>query len=435
MNKDALRYIKGYDPTQDLDGVYYCDAEGNPGKEVECTLPTKYRLLWFQQYLAEQGVPGYVDDSEIVYDEASQTLLAKATVYIDGKVAGRSCAGMFYTPAVAAQDMAVVQSLATHAVGRALSNAGFGTADCVEGNTVAVDVASIRQGAIRACGYEPVRNMVKGEDETPPYLPVMRQVQWFNRYLAEKRMEGYIDNSHVVYDPVAKLFTVTCTVYLNGAVVGRSSASRPFDPKAMSLYDETPVHRAGTAAMRRALANAGFGLVSVLSVDEESIPCDSGVRVVRDQMGDHVRPVYRRAIPGVNAPRKPDLPERQQPEATAEPEPPKKERKKPGRKPKAVTESEPQAIAEEPVTEPQQEPTTAEPESAPQTGFIPPTEPLMDKAEALRYVIPIGEFNGKTVGEALGMGRGPSLLAFYASDKFNNPKYEEFKRAVISALK
>lgn len=437
MNKNALRHVSTYDPAADLSDVLYYSEDGKPG-EPEKFLETKFRLLWFQHYLYERSLTGYIDDGVISYVAAAKCLIAKATVYINGNIVGRSCAGMFYSPAVAAQDPNAAQALETQAMGRALANAGFSTAECVDNCNAPFAGATVQLPYRRSqgCSFNVSENLTTLPERNGteiPYLATARQVQWFNRYLADMGLKGFLDNSEVSYDPDAKLFTVTAYVYIDGVLVGRSSASRAFDPETPGLYDEAPVSRAGTAALGRALTNAGFGICATALVDEP-IPCDSGVKVSRDELGDHVRPVYQRAIPGVNTPRQPSLPPRE--DATPAPEPAASaEAAAPAEKPDEPTEK-PKRRGRPPKEKPKDAEETTVPlangKKEGVSGFQ--TVPLapMPKDEALAFVIPVGTFKDRTVGDVI-QEHGVGVLSYYASDRFINPEYTDLKRAVIAA--
>lgn len=421
--KNCRRNVRGYDPASDLADVVYYNKEGKPEGEPQKFLETKFRLKWFHHYLKERKLHGMVDDSDISFLPDASILLTKATVYIDGKVAGRSCSGEYFSDWIAATAPRIAQNAETSALGRALANAGFSTAACVDMPTTISLEASASQSGYRSCEYDPlsVLTAIGAKDGTTaqvPYLKPLFQVEWFQQYLEEKGLDGYLDNSDVRYDPDAKLFTVTATVYIEDKVVGRSSASSRFDPKAPNAAEngECPVRNLGTVALGRALTNAGFDvtIASLDCIDEK--PCDGGIKVSKDAAtGERVIPVYQYAVGGINAPRKPSLPPREaQSEDGQPPDTPAKPKGRPGRKPKAKPgETTPGKKQDELVHE---------------------TE-AADKTFALAYEIPVGKYRGKTIAEMKEMPMGMEMLEFYASDRFNNPKFTDFKKAVIAALK
>lgn len=435
MQEKAYRQVNGYEPANDLIDVMYTDAKtgdlGDPCKFLQ----TKYRLLWFHRYLEENNLSGFVDDSELYYDEVAQALIAKATVYIDGEVVGRACAGAFYNQLVAqdAKARTIGANVGTQAKGRALAVAGFSTQECYRcglSNDLEAHVAKVQSSGLRECDFH-VRDFIVVREDGKPYLPASIRMQWFNRYLAYTRKSGYIDSSDVSYDPKAKLFLCTARVYIDGKLVGISAASRAFDPAAPNIYGEVPVVEASRAAMIRALENAGFD-VAGQAVLCEDVPCDGGVRISRDEMGTHVYRVYQQAIEGINVPRTPKLPPMENPAPSPVVPTPSASAgdeiaptpKKRGRKPKAKTEDE--------QIQPQSQPSAQEP--AP-SFEVPASVAQVDLDTAKNFVVPVGSYQGMTLGDVMADEQGAKSMKFYASERFTNPAYAAFKQAVQALLK
>ena len=433
-----VRNCMGYNPAEDLIEVAY---EGQESKEL--FLKVQNRVLWFHQYLMERGLPGVIDDSETWYIPGAKLLLAKAEVSINGQVVGRACAGTYYSPEIGAQDPTICQTVATQAKGRALANAGFGTADCVEQPKAEDFPFPYKASSIRQCGYNPRPDMMllPGENGTQtPYLGVKYRVRWFNTYVAETCLvsagSSYIDDSEVWYDETTRLLNARAKVYMNGKVAGSSCASIPYDPNVPSMVDNGVVMRVCTQAKGRALANAGFGVVaSALEDGREPAPCDSGVKITAGPDGKPaVKPLYQSAAQ--------PAPETAKDGANAQPAEAPDEEVKRGRgrrstkkaqaeeaepKPAAKTTDDPVApAAVETVPAPQPETAqTAQPQAA-------PSLPPMPVEEALAYVMPMGGFKGLTLGEV--WGKDQKIVRFYASDKFTNARYTDLKRAAIAVV-
>lgn len=435
INKDYLpaRHVPGYDPAADLVDVQYYDEAGKGTDNTEKLLEPRFRLLWFQRYLAEFGASGLVDDSDVYLVPEAKTVIAKAAISINGKCVAKACAGTMHTTA----DPTIWPAVATQAKGRALAYAGFGTVDAYrpQGTPKA---ASFQESKLRDCDYDPAKDIIglpdKDGNPTDAYLNVQYRVHWFNQWLDKVRLTGCIDGSDIRYDPIAKMFVATARVYIDDELVAVSSAARPFDPD--TAITEPPVLMVATAAVGRALANAGFGITSNGMDDGRKgneVPCDAGVKVAPSEVGPEVRPVYQKVYEGAGMPRTPSLPPRETPAD----QPVAPTRKKPGRKPKAVQEaaeaSPVTTITEQTAREPSEVP-VEDKEPVCQADGITAGLPPMPREEALRFVMPVGENKGKTLGEILGMANGPRSLHFYASDKFTNPKYVDLARAAKAVI-
>lgn len=110
----------------------YCieidSMRGDDSKQMY--LEVKFRVLWFLTYCAENGLTGVIDESRIVYIPETKMFQATATVSINGEVVGTGIAGKSYVYDDDRCSQTVIQDVATTAKGRALANAGFGTAMC-----------------------------------------------------------------------------------------------------------------------------------------------------------------------------------------------------------------------------------------------------------------------------------------------------------------
>lgn len=112
-----------YKPEKDMIIVRSYDGQDQKYLEV------KYRVQWFHQYCEENGIVGFIDDSDIRFMPEAGLLLATAIVYMDEKVAGKSIAGAHLDSLDPLRASTIVQTIATQAKGRALANAGFGSAN------------------------------------------------------------------------------------------------------------------------------------------------------------------------------------------------------------------------------------------------------------------------------------------------------------------
>ena len=452
MNKNAARNCVGYDPAEDLIEVTYDGQE-----EKELFLKVQSRMLWFHQYLGEHKAFGTVDDSEVAYLPNAKLLLVKAAVRINGETVGRACAGEYYDASIGAQDPTICQTIATQAKGRALANAGFGTADCFERQKAEDFPYPYKASSIRKCGYDPRPDLMMLADTDgvqTPYLGVKYRVQWFNKYIIETERNArlgnsYIDDSEVWYDEAARLLMARAKVFIDGKVVGSSCASIPYDPNLPSASGI--VARVCTQAKGRALANAGFGVAaSALEDGRSSVPCDSGIRVTRAPDGTaQTKPLYQSAPQAVNtapATNSTSAPGTNAPAESAPPPAPAPKRGR-GRK-KAALEPAPQPSPAEaspdeacPAVEPntpapaQGEPAnTTEPTAAPAAPAVdaePALEPMPIK-EALAFIMPLGAYKGSTMGEV--WGKEQKIIRFYASPKFKNSRYIDIKRAALAIV-
>ncbi len=86
------------------------------------------RVLWFQMYCAENGVKGLIDDSNIEYIPQLKMFRATCIITMNGEIVGKSSGSCVY----AEDKLKALECAATSAKGRALANAGFGTAMCYQ---------------------------------------------------------------------------------------------------------------------------------------------------------------------------------------------------------------------------------------------------------------------------------------------------------------
>lgn len=131
MSNQAEKYTgtkncKGFNPNSNL-----IDIQGLDGNEQKY-LEVKYRVEWFNRYCEENGISGFIDESEIAYNEQCRMFIAICKVYMDDKLIATGIGGKVLDGDIIEKNR-VIQSVATVAKGRALANAGFGTAMCSAG--------------------------------------------------------------------------------------------------------------------------------------------------------------------------------------------------------------------------------------------------------------------------------------------------------------
>lgn len=434
MDQKVLRAVSSYDPSKAIKNFI--------GGDNRKYLPLEAGMAWFHHYLMERNIDGLIDDSELEVLQGTKLLIGRASIYLNGELVGKSCSGAAIDES-RPDIMTIGQSIASTAKWRALENAGFGFEDAIERSVILQpqdDAAAeeAKMNDIRACSYDPIPDMtfITEEGKQPnPYLEVGYRVRWFHQWLRDNRATGYIDDSDVRYYPEIKMLMAKAYVYINGKLVGTSCATKPFDPD--EKYDINPISYACTQAKGRALNNAGFGIQSMNREDklgetplwnvinDGTAPIPGIPPLVKGSTP--AQPAAQTApVPPVAPPPAPQTPPPAAPvsgEGEGDPGEPgeKPEKKRGGRKPKGTKST------EKPADEPMTDPAPEQPQA--------PALPEMPRAEALAFIVPVGpeSIKGKTVGEVLGFNR--NFLTYYASDKFVNAKYTDFKRAAIAALK
>ncbi len=132
-------------------------------------------------------------------------------------------------------------------------------------------------GQVRQCKIQPDTLLTQesnSDGTVVSYLPYQAKALWFGIWCVEVGKTGWIDDSDVTIQPVSDsvaMATVKATVYINDQVAGRAVGSKAFflnDVAGISAV----VQAAGTVAKSRALANAGFGVVSSSKPEEPPIP-------------------------------------------------------------------------------------------------------------------------------------------------------------------
>lgn len=141
---------------------------------------------------------------------------------------------------------------------------------------------------VRECkGFNPQEHLIRieslssGKEEL--YLEVKFRVLWFLKYCDENNIFGYIDETDIIYIPEAKIFQATATVYMDGKIVAKGIAGKPFSFDD-SNSSKTVIQDIATAAKGRALANAGFGTAMCAYEDSEDVPCESGIKVISNPL-------------------------------------------------------------------------------------------------------------------------------------------------------
>ena len=109
--------------------AYLIDIADKNG-EVRKYLLVQDRVLWFQVYCTENNVVGVIDDSQIEFIEKLNLFKATCVVTVNGNIIGKSSGSCVFS----GDTEKAIEMACTSAKGRALANAGFGTANCYGDN-------------------------------------------------------------------------------------------------------------------------------------------------------------------------------------------------------------------------------------------------------------------------------------------------------------
>lgn len=137
----------------------------------------------------------------------------------------------------------------------------------------------------RKCSYDPMQDLIDvtyDNDKHSAYLQVPHRLIWFATYCAEKGFTGFVDDGDVKYIPELALIQATASVFINGTMVGRSSAGCAITAGDYESINNA-IQTAATRAKGRALANAGFGTPPTMeggnpAEDGNNYPCDGEFR-------------------------------------------------------------------------------------------------------------------------------------------------------------
>lgn len=143
----------------------------------------------------------------------------------------------------------------------------------------------------RKCSYDPMQDLIDvtyDNDKHSAYLQVPHRLIWFATYCAEKGFTGFVDDGDVKYIPELALMQATASVFINGTMVGRSSAGCAITAGDYESINNA-IQTAATRAKGRALANAGFGTPPTMeggnpAEDGNNYPCDGGIPFQYPQM-------------------------------------------------------------------------------------------------------------------------------------------------------
>jgi len=293
-------------------------------------------------------------------------------------------------------------------------------------------------------GYDPSQNLIKLRDyqgRESLYLEVKHRKDWFLRWCYANGKIGMLDDSEIVYNPISKMVEGKATVYIDGQIMARSAASKPYDPENMSNFSRTVFQDVGTIAIGRALANAGFGTVNCCledgdtlttladapvappsSVSSPSAPSASSVA------SPATKPAPQQANPE-NHPLMQLLRQPQQPSATNQ----NANTRTVSPTPNAGGTAEKQTKEDPADSSSQTALKTASTTARTTPGFKKnPDIPLPKTVEeAKQAIMPIGSFRGKTLGEML--VQNVNQIAYYAgrygNRKFANPAYPNLMKA------
>ncbi len=108
---------------------YLIDIADKNG-EVRKYLLVQDRVLWFQVYCTENNIVGVIDDSQIEFIEKLNLFKATCVITMNGDVISKSSGSCVFS----GDTEKAIEMACTSAKGRALANAGFGTANCYGDN-------------------------------------------------------------------------------------------------------------------------------------------------------------------------------------------------------------------------------------------------------------------------------------------------------------
>lgn len=121
--KESLVRKCSFNPAEHFIQIASARGDGS----VQDYLEVKYRVLWFQIYCEENGIKGFIDDSEVSIMPGLNLVRAVCSIYMNGELVAKAAGGQM---ADESNGNTVIQTATTIAKGRALANAGFGTAMC-----------------------------------------------------------------------------------------------------------------------------------------------------------------------------------------------------------------------------------------------------------------------------------------------------------------
>lgn len=118
----TVRAVEGYEPklTKIMD---------RNGRETLYLLVAE-RKEWFFRWCQANGKVGMLDDSEYTIHENAKLVVVTAKVIVDGAIVAKSSASRVYDPNNPDLGATPIQEAGTSALGRALANYGFSTANC-----------------------------------------------------------------------------------------------------------------------------------------------------------------------------------------------------------------------------------------------------------------------------------------------------------------
>ncbi len=274
-------------------------------------------------------------------------------------------------------------------------------------------------------GYDPIKHaidIVDVQGRAAKYLEVKYRKDWFLRWCKEHDSVGVLDDSEIAYNPVSKMVEGKATVFVNGNVIGRSSASKPYDPERMSEFSRTVFQDVGTIAMGRALANAGFGTVNC-SLEEGNTTedlADAPIQTPDSSVTEHelnpMLEILNISEVNVQMPKQSNCPDSKAMLAD--------------KNENVVNPL--RELANVSMTTEETPKTEERPKKNFKLGFLtePDIEPVTTVEDARKAIMPIGLKHGETLGKVFEENK--YMIIFYAgkgATKFNKPEYKNFTRA------
>ncbi len=269
-------------------------------------------------------------------------------------------------------------------------------------------------GEVRSVvGYDPGKLTIAVQDRQgviSAYLEVKHRKDWFLRWCRQNNFSGVLDDSEITYNPASKMVEGKATVYVDGKVIGKSAACKPYDPDHPENNSMTVFQDVGTIAMGRALANAGFGTVNCVleEGDTSSVLSDAPVAIQKPPAS--CTPTHVQGNPMFDIL---DVPFGEMPASPA---------------------SEVKSGTQAPAPAPVPKNDTRRPAKF---GRAPDIAPVSSVEEARRALMPFGSHKGKTLGEIFAVVNRNAII-FYANcgtRPFNNPDYKNLTAACKMILK
>lgn len=374
---------------------------------VSFYLDTKYRILWYRLMYPNGKVykiPTFLDEKNATFE---------VRIYADINDSFENClangfASRYKDEVDAKLGLSFLESAETAALGRALKDAGFGTQFCDvtflndlakedTGEHILYDLSEAVKHLNHVVGFEP-KNYLRKEEKTEGasyHLDAKYRILWYRLMYPR----GKVFKIPKVLNKEYATFEVRVYKDINDPIdnfLANGFASR-YKDESNEQFGLNFVETAETAALGRALKDAGFGTQFCdVALPNDSGKVDAGVQIALDPDADGAADAVSEGFPeGIETPMMKDS--GAEDAAAAE---------EPTEKPKAVS---------EPKTESKPEP------KAEQLTKDMPVDELVKKMSveyAKTVVVDTGYDIGKTIGELA--EKKPKSIEFHAARDSNN---------------